>query len=271
MPAPPPPPVCTWCGWYGGLNVGGTWANDNSISVFTVPVSTLGGLAIADGNAAAASATGRLSGRNVGLIGGAQLGYNWQSGSWVTGIETDIQASGHGDSLAAGNFAVVGPGGLGIATGTPDVTTFIGTKVLEYMGTVRGRLGVTVSPTLLAYATGGFAYGGVSTSAGFTTVNGAYPPLVLGAPAFSPNWGTSASTSATRIGWTLGGGLEWMFTRHLSAKAEYLYYDLGNLTYALGQSGVLFLPVAALLFTNASTATTRFNGSIARVGANYKF
>jgi outer membrane immunogenic protein len=267
--APPPPPSCTWCGWYVGLNAGGAWDSD-SVGVVTTPVTGFGGstaIVTTHGAPAAASATGNLSGNQGSFLGGGQLGYNWQKGLWVAGIEADIQGGARGGSLGGTGVALVGPGSG--ATGTPDTTTFTGSKFLDYFGTVRGRVGFTTSPNVLVYATGGLAYGQVSTSAGFTTVNNAYPGIGLNSA-----WGTGNTTSSTRAGWTVGGGLEWMFAPRWSLKVEYLYYDLGSVAYGLGQSGSIVLPgfggAGSPWFTNASTASTRLDGSIARIGINYK-
>jgi outer membrane immunogenic protein len=268
--APPPPPVVGWSGWYVGANLGGNWVR-NSIDVVTAPVSSFGGVAgiiTAHGAPAAASATGTLGGNRSSFMGGGQIGYNWQSRFFVGGIEADIQGFARNGSLTGSGVALVGPGS-GV-TGTPDNTTFTGSKSLDYFGTIRGRLGLTATPAVLVYATGGLAYGRVSTSAGFTTVNNAYPGVGL-----SSTWGTAGSTSATRAGWTVGGGLEWMFAPHWSVKGEYLYYDLGSVTYGLGSSGSIVLPgfggAGSPWFTNSSTASTKFTGSIARVGINYAF
>jgi outer membrane immunogenic protein len=266
--APIPVPVCIWCGWYVGANVGGTWGGD-PVNVVTTPVTALAGdpaIIAAYGVPAAASATGNLSGNRSGFIGGGQAGYNWQSGFWVGGIEADIQGVAQSGSLSGSGVAFVAGGA---AAGTPDNTTFTGSKSLDYFGTLRGRLGFTATPTFLVYATGGLAYGGVSTSAGFSTVNNALPGIGL-----ASTWGTGSSTSSTRAGWTVGGGLEWMFAPRWSVKGEYLYYDLGTVTYALGSSGSVVLPpfggAGSQWFTNASTASTKFNGSIARIGVNFK-
>ena len=267
--APVPPPACIWCGGYVGVNAGGTWG-DHSVDVVTTPVTSFGaspGIITTHGAPAAASATGTLSGNQNAFIGGVQAGYNWQKGFLVGGIEADIQGAARSGSLSGSGVALVAPGSG--ATGTPDNTTFTGSKSLDYIGTVRGRLGFAAAPAFLVYATGGLAYGRVSTSAGFSTVNNAYPGIGL-----TSTWGTAGSTSSTRAGWTVGGGLEWMFRPRWSLKGEYLYYDLGSVTYGLGQSGSVVLPgfggAGSLWFTNSSTASTRFNGSIARIGVNYK-
>jgi outer membrane immunogenic protein len=267
--APVSSPACTWCGWYVGANVGGTWTND-PINVVTTPVDSFGGspgIITTHGAPAAASATGSLTGNRSNVIGGVQAGYNWQTGFWVRGIEADFQGVGRRGSLSGSGVALVGPGSG--ASGFPDTTTFTGSTTLDYLGTLRGRLGFTPSPNFLVYGTGGLAFGRVSTSTSFTTSNTAYPGIGLASP-----WGTGASNSTMRGGWTVGGGLEWMFAPRWSVKGEYLYYDLGSVSYGLGTSGSVVLPgfggAGSLWFTNSSTASTKINGSIVRFGINYK-
>lgn len=97
---------------------------------------------------------------------------------------------------------------------------------LKYMGTVRGRLGYALGQ-FLPYATGGFAWGRMTLSTNwrlhqFNQV--ADLPFI-------------ASESHTHVGWTLGAGFEYAFAEHWSAKAEYLYVDLGKETYFDGVQG----------------------------------
>jgi outer membrane immunogenic protein len=118
--------------------------------------------------------------------------------------------------------------------------------------------------------TAGIAYGKVTSSAGFTTTNTAYITLT----GLGPVWGTAGSFSSTRTGWTIGGGGEWKFATNFSLKVEYLYYDLGSTNYSIGTSGAPVRSGAQAglpWFTNASTASTRFDGNIVRVGLNYEF
>ena len=93
---------------------------------------------------------------------------------------------------------------------------------VNWYGTVRGRLGFLFTPTLLVYGTGGLAYGGVNTTVNHNTLMVSFP---LTSQGLAPG---SASFSDTRVGWTAGGGLEWMFMPNWSAKVEYLYTDLGT-------------------------------------------
>jgi outer membrane immunogenic protein len=182
--AVPAPPV-GWSGLYVGANAGGTFSSANNITISTIPQTSFGGVpVITDANAAAASASGSFGvGRQASFIGGGQAGYNWQLGSFLVGAEADVQwvVGRGGGSNGATGVALVGPGSL--APGTTDLTAFTASSNLSFLGTLRGRAGYLVAPTLLAYATGGLAYGSISGSAGFTTSNPAY--LALGLPALA--------------------------------------------------------------------------------------
>jgi outer membrane immunogenic protein len=162
-------------------------------------------------------------------------------------------------------------------TGIPLPDHSIGTTLsvsrrLDYLGTVRERLGFLLTPTLLVYGTGGLAYGGVNSSTGINQVfNGPVPSSIATA------WGTAQNFSTSRLGWTAGGGGEWLFAPNWSVKVEYLYYDLSNVSYGTGAlvDGFSFaapsVPPAVAFFTNAARSTTRFNGNVVRAGLNYQF
>jgi opacity protein-like surface antigen len=167
--------------------------------------------------AAAAGATGTIPVSNSGFVGGGQIGYNYQFNNFLlAGIEADIQG------LSARDAEPVAT----VVTAATAQTTLYSAKALNWLGTVRGWLGVTIAPALVIYATGGLAYGAASDettiSQGITT---------CAACAFS---GINNSVSQIRTGWAGGGGGEWMFSHDWSLKAEYLYYDLGSVSYSLG-------------------------------------
>jgi len=193
-----------------------------------------------------------------GYIGGAQIGYNYQTNKIVWGIEADFQGANINGSASAGAVMplVVVPGDIIVVTGT-------GSEKIDWFGTLRGRLGWTATPPLLVYATGGLAYGHTQTSA---TFSGA----ILNDFAGPANGSSSFSQSDTRVGFTVGGGLEWMFAPRWSVKAEYLYYDLGKVT--LNQT--LSIALVALPADQANSniqSVAHYNGSIARAGVNYHF
>jgi outer membrane immunogenic protein len=157
-----PAPLPFWTGFYAGVNVGGGWAN-----------------------------SGLGSGDLTGVIGGGQLGYNWQAGQVVFGIEGDFEGSSQKKSDT-------------VATGIGAVTA---EQKLPWLATLRGRLGYAQGPVMF-YVTGGAAWVNyeVSLSSG----------------------GVSVSDSTTQSAWTIGGGVEWMFLPHWSTKVEYLYVDTGD-------------------------------------------
>jgi outer membrane immunogenic protein len=223
--------VSTWSGLYVGGNVGYGWGNgDTKFSPLPDPAS-FGTLQPTT-----------LDVRPKGAIGGAQLGYNWQFGSIVTGLETDIQWSGMESSAKRFQF-------LDFA-GTPRPTQdfLAASERLNWFGTVRGRLGVAIAPDLLLYGTGGLAYGRIDASATTNFAAGIQYP---------------ANLSTTKAGWTAGVGGEWMFARNWSAKAEYLYLDLGNVL-ARG-SPIPPNPPFAVAYT------WKTQENIVRVGVNYHF
>jgi outer membrane immunogenic protein len=129
---------------------------------------------------------------------------------------------------------------------------------LSWFGTVLGRLGVTVTPELLLYGTGGLAYGHVDASANTQFFN-SDGSLFARSP---------ASVSKTKVGWTAGAGAEWMFARNWSAKLEYLYVDLGSES-AIGN--LASTDPQGVTQGESTRYTWRFRENIARVGVNYHF
>jgi outer membrane immunogenic protein len=263
---PPPPPPPLWTGFYVGLNAGGTWANSNRLTLTNAPfvIDPAAGLvAIGPATAAALGASGIFSTSNsAGFIGGGQIGYNWQfyNGAALAGIEADIQGIANSRSTNT-YFTGVPVTAGGFVAGFNAFQGIAVSKNLDYIGTVRGRLGWLFTPTLLVYGTGGLAYGGVQTSFN-----------VMGAPIASPTpftgWFAASSFSDTRVGWTAGGGLEWMFMPRWSAKVEYLYYDLGTVT---SSAVAVSSSPTGVAFANFLQSSARFNGNIVRAGVNYHF
>ena len=258
--APPPAPApITWTGFHVGLNAGGVWGNNNGVTISSFPISPYassdpGYWTIGNGNISA--------GNKTGFIGGGQIGYDWQSSlsgyNFVTGFEADFQG-------------IAGAGGSGsrsVAYPVNDGNIFSSisaSRNLQYLGTVRARVGYLVTPTLLIYGTGGFAYGGVTFN-----LTGAD---VENSKAGVQQWTAvgDANYSNTLVGWTGGGGLEWLFLPNWSAKAEYLYYDLGN---ASINSTSTLIPVASKQAGGAFRSNSysgNVSGNLVRAGVNYHF
>jgi outer membrane immunogenic protein len=212
--APPPPiiPIFTWTGFYVGVNAGYGWStNSNSGGVF-VP-----GVGFVDSG----------GGNDGGFVGGGQIGYNYQFGAFVAGIEADIQWADLNRNNnrnaaffdAAGNAIIVG--------GNNNNNT-------DWFGTVRPRLGYAFDRALV-YITGGLAF----------TDNNA--------------------------GWTIGGGLEYAFTDHLTAKIEGLYINIdqnnNNSVFGLG-----LVNTNCGAFGNCLGNNNNNNEfGVVRSGLNYKF
>jgi outer membrane immunogenic protein len=265
---PPPPPPPMWTGFYVGLNAGGAWSGNNGQYIGVGPVATTPGSAfdIAQGYGipayqafSSAASASTFNSNNGGFIGGGQIGYNWQfMGNFVAGLEADIQ----GLTTSSGGRTEV----RAVPVSDPNGSNFVGTTSargnLQYLGTVRGRLGYLVMPTLLVYGTGGLAYGGVSLNTATTVYNDFYINAGGGIATGGVNF------SNTQVGWTAGGGLEWMFMPNWSAKVEYLYYDLGTVTQNFSLAQTDFLAGTTVF---GGQARARVNGNIVRAGVNYHF
>ena len=248
MAAPVMAPVWNWNGFYIGINGGYSWGRAGRDITFRDAVTGVPLVAVAG--------TGGSNGSNLngGLFGG-QIGYNWQTSNWVFGLETDAQWTGQRGSVSAlcpATTAGCLPGLTFVPAGAFGTAATLDQK-LEWFGTFRGRVGIAVVPNVLLYATGGAAYGTLKTN--------------LGLAGFTPN-GTpvavTASSSDTRFGWTVGGGVEAMFASNWSAKIEYLYMDLGSV------SSTAVFPTAAGIGLGA-TLNSRITDNIIRAGINYHF
>ncbi|MCV9935926.1 porin family protein [Boseaceae bacterium BT-24-1] len=233
----PVAPVFTWTGFYVGAHAGYGFGDDNSHRL--APGGSPASIANATIGFAIGSIPSRINQNNKGLIGGGQIGYNYQIGSVVLGAEADLSYS------DVSSKAIVE---------TPeDDLRFAGvhraSSSLDWLGTARLRLGFAVDRFLI-FATGGVAFGNVNHSAS-VSYRGVGRSL-------------AGSTSSFETGWTVGGGVEYAFTNNVSVKAEYLYYDLGRKNYFLrAVSG--FTPDQVL------SAKGEMSGNVVRAGVNYRF
>ena len=228
--APPPAPLM-WTGFYAGLNLGGGWNAGNGNSDRWNVDGQNGGIT---NNLGAGGSSG-------GVIGGAQIGYNYQisTASLVgMGVLLGAEADFQGTTMGSGGGSQYGYLLNINGANTTYVPGWVGGGVsLPWFGTVRGRLGLTVMPTLLVYGTGGFAYADVQRNGGW-------------------------QNSATQTGWTAGGGVEWMFMPNWSAKAEYLYSDVS------GGNGVWGYES---LGNNLNSGNNHTRWNTVRAGVNYHF
>jgi outer membrane immunogenic protein len=174
-------PAANWSGWYIGASAGAAWQKtdvttntgfDTGKAFFPFP---------------------NASFSKSGFIGGGQIGYNWQHGNFVFGLEGDIS----------------GLSGSASAAFDTGYTSGSYSSKIRWLSTVRGRFGLAVGDTM-AYMTAGVAFGGVKNSV-------------------SIDFGdTTYSSSKTKTGWTIGGGVEHMLSRNWTVGLEGLFVDLGN-------------------------------------------
>lgn len=225
--APVMVPPASWTGFYIGGDIGGSWSHSSGswAGVPGVGINpTSGGL---DGS---------------GFLGGVHAGYDYQfAPAWVFGVEGDwTWTHDSGSNSQPWTGAGIPPGG---ATTTMNST-------VDWLASFRGRLGYLITPNVLAYATGGVAWGDIHYSG----------------TASAPGVGYLASTSFsnTSDGFVVGGGLEWAMTHNWSVRAEYLYYRLGS-----GASATV--TPAAFPAVPSSFSWSRTSVDVARVGLSYKF
>ncbi|HJT45154.1 MAG TPA: outer membrane protein [Chthoniobacterales bacterium] len=240
--APAPLPECdfSWTGFYLGGNAGYGWGHADTDFSPRPDAATFFDLV-----------PQTLEADPDGFIGGGQIGFNWQMNKWfVLGIESDFQGTDmEGDETR---------GPLVDITGAPlNPDSFIAAhERVQWLGTTRGRIGISPACRWLFYVTGGVAYGNVDYSA--TTNYGAPSSLFSTYP---------TSFTETKVGWTAGGGIEYALNNHWSVRAEYLHYDLGDEDSTAHQltGGVPQGPPFAVHY-NFDTA-----GEIVRGGINFKF
>ena len=261
LPVKAPPlaaPVLSWTGFYAGINAGGGIGvnSDRQSASFASPALGANGLlSTADKHA------------SPGALVGGQIGYNWQLPSrWVAGLEADWQWTSQKNTSAACTppatvgFFGAGANGFGYCLGDENKLT--------NFGTARARGGVLINDTLW-YATGGAAWGTVKDN--FTFNGSANPvifPVALQPGPFLPS---GASFGTTRVGWTLGAGVETKLDSRWSAKIEYLYVNLGSVTETFG---IPINPAFGAPFTAGTATATRTShiaDNIVRVGLNYHF
>jgi outer membrane immunogenic protein len=181
------PYVASWAGFYAGGHVGGAWSDIGAFDTFLPKDASF---------------------HVDGVIGGGQLGYNFQSGHIVYGIEADL-----------GYLDVTGSSAVPTGQFGPSTWSTSG----GLYGDVTGRLGYSLDRTLV-YAKGGVAFLNLDAKAHVCT------------DACSNTGG-----SDTRWGWTAGGGVEHLLSPSWSVKVEYQHFDFGDETFTLNNFKGVFL------------------------------
>jgi outer membrane immunogenic protein len=219
--------VYNWTGFYIGLNAGAASID----AAYSAEASTPppGGLDVH-------RYTDHV--RKTNFIGGGQVGYNYQTGMSVFGIEADAQWLNNrvnSDTLADPFFH-----GKGRAQFSSNI---------DWLVTVRGRAGIAATPALLLYVTGGVAFAGINTR--YANAAGFNAPLI-----------NSYSNNDTRVGWTAGFGAEYALGGGWSVKGEYLRVNFDDTT--------LNIPLIVSQNLQGSVKVSQ-DIDIIRAGINYKF
>src|SRR5262252_4669854 len=180
------PPVVAaaydWTGFYAGANIGYGWAVDSMV-LTSDPTLVSPGFITLLGNTAIS--------KPAGVVGGGQFGYNWQMGNVLLGVEGDISGARLSSTTPAFGDVEVGNFGL---------RHFVHShESMDWLATVRGRLGFLPTQQFLLYATGGLAVGQVKTDSSLTTT---VPNNVPACIAADIGLCMGSSDSANRVGWT---------------------------------------------------------------------
>jgi opacity protein-like surface antigen len=215
--AAPAPPL-RWTGVYVGGHIGGGFGPTNWNS--------------ATGNLASVSSSiFAESGDNDGFLVGGQAGFNYQIGTWVTGLEADADWANIDGYAKCATTEGATPGAS---------SSFTCHTTIDALGTLTGRLGQSFG-NLLVYGKGGAAWDSEQHAA-------------TQSPAFAPLRGTD-----TRWGWTAGVGLEYAFSPAWSGKVEYDYVNFGNKTIGLSEP-----------FGASSSVGLSQSLNVVKMGFNYK-
>jgi outer membrane immunogenic protein len=246
-------PAGPFAGPYVGVNAGAAWGQSSFSTNPNCPATSVDATfcnaapdpSAVNGAAVAASGSGKAS--PLGFTGGLQAGYNWQRGHIVYGAEADFGAFDlEKRATESGGFPFA----------------FLGTQYAltqkmsaDWLATVRARLGFTITPHVLMYATGGLAFSDVKLSSSYSD---------NAIDATFPGGSGYGSKSAIRTGWTAGGGVEWAHDEGWLIRLEYLYVDLGSMRVAVPTTNT---PA----FTQTMSVTSDVMAQIGRVGLNYRF
>jgi outer membrane immunogenic protein len=256
LAAPPTPVPYNWTGFYLGANAGGTWGRFGTSTTVDCNTLTPGfnpyfcspGF---PGDSALLNRVGTGAADASGFTGGFQAGYNWQTGNIVTGIEGDVGAFRlRGTRQASGTLTTNWAG---------TNFTITNSASTDWLVTLRGRLGVAIQPNLLGYLTGGLAVTRIGITAAYADNNPA--------GAFAPGISTRFGGDATKVGFTIGAGVEYALPSNWTVKAEYLYLDFGNVA---ANGAILTSPLPGGYRQGLNT-TTDLTAHVARVGINRRF
>jgi outer membrane immunogenic protein len=240
-PYRPPPPVWSWTGFYVGINGGYSFGNDDFNQTLVV---------VPPGAILRTSTSPNTIAPKGGFFGG-QVGFNWQTGPVVWGVEGDYQGASQTSTTTCGglcgNFFVTG---VGTVVGVGDATSVY--QKVKWFSTARARVGWANNGAMI-YVTGGGAWMGIDSTESISF------GMIPGLPVVT----SAASFSDTKSGYSVGAGIEMRLWANWTAKVEYLHLDVDGVTHT-------FFP-GPFFGSSLTTTTGRIRDDIVRVGVNYKF
>lgn len=234
-PAPSPPPLFTWTGFYGGESGVYNWTDGKTKKApegfWATAMDAIG--------SAVAAANSPSPHHLHAFVGGGQVGFNYQVMNFVLGVEGDLSYTGL--DTTAGVF------------GPPRATeslAFTSGVSSHWLSTLRGRFGTTLDNRTLIYATAGLALAGRNFTDGYAIL----------AP--DGQYFSMGSSSRLAAGVAIGGGLEYALSKNWTLKGEYLYADLGP--------GKSFMPDDSARLPSAYRQGD-LSEQVLRAAINYKF
>jgi outer membrane immunogenic protein len=254
-PAYAAPAASPWSGFYlgGGL---GFRASETSE---TFAAESIGGGPLLPASAVTPNAATSEPLNGIALRGNLFAGYNFQvTPRWVLGIEGDVGFADQTTNFAGRPFPNQGFATFSPADGIAERT--------KWDASARARLGFLVTPATLVYATGGAAWQHFDLSTSCKSALCA-SSFLLGLP-FGNNTLTPALTDSavTRLGWTVGGGVETSLGGHWFARADYRFADFGPTTFTITRIST-FVPFNPIV----DTANVPLRTHTVSLGLAYKF
>jgi outer membrane immunogenic protein len=213
----PPPAIYNWTGIYIGGNVGADLLADR----------------ITQAGPGAVSLTGVANSSPVGVIGGGELGANYQFSNWVAGVEATFSGTNTSGSGHVTNTAI-------------PTTTNSFTSAPQWLATATGRFGFAANDWLF--------YG----KFGAAVMHTGYTETILGAGGVAVG---SSALHDNRTGYVAGAGIEYALTENVSARVEYDFFGFGSKTYNFNPA------------SNAAIVPASIRSSLNELtfGVNYRF
>src|SRR6202521_5966728 len=224
------PPRFSWTSCYVGGHLGGGRATKD----MTDPVQL-----VQDSFLGAGSTTGitTVSTTPTGAVIGGQIGCDYQ---FASNVVIGIEGSASGSTTR-------GSTNVGLPLGNPGDLALVQANT-DFLASVTGRIGYAFD-TVLLYAKGGVALAGDKYNVSGVTALGAFGPF-------------NFQGLDNRLGWTVGGGVDWAFSRHWSMNVEYDYYKFGS-------GNVLMNEMISAGAAGAGVVDVKQTVQVVKVGVNF--